>query len=582
MESRDIIKVLKQVDENTTTYNKIFINGAWGIGKSYFVSKYINENKDNFVYVSLFGKINFESIENSIAKELFKKLNGIKKKKKQLHDLVRTLKGSVSFNGFSINSPEMARKGLISEYATLFESKSLIIVFDDLERKSGNILIEDIMGMIEEFSQYNKVKLVIIGDEENMIQDDQDKWQRFKEKIIEKEYKIDSFSDDAIDNLVRQEIFNYVNHNEIENFVNDFIKCHKLKNLRTITKGINLFKEIVNNYVKYNENNEYERVNLMLLKNCMAVAIECTENFYEPKNTEKENTYQNIIDGNIESRIISHYFNSIYTNNKDVYVLPCILKIFECDINKDTINKLNLIIDNYLAIKTEEKDIFYLSESDIEKRVNEKYLNMKNNSYNFISLEKYMDDFHDIINWNEVINLGYANDELSNIFYKILLDNYYDANKNIYNNTIDKFYLRRMESKKLDELINNYNSLIKDKYLDDKFCLMENNFKSEIFNEGILEWLDFILMQDNNIIIIEKFIDLCRSNNFFIPDLSAEITDDVWGWTHKIWKIFYERMSEKYKEELNAYAETLKTNKLSTYRISKLQEYRPLVDKNEK
>ena len=38
-------------------------------------------------------------------------------------------------------------------------------------------------------------------------------------------------------------------------------------------------------------------------------------------------------------------------------------------------------------------------------------------------------------------------------------------------------------------------------------------------------------------------------------------------------------MNDEYKNELNQYVETLKTNKISSYRINALQEYRPLISK---
>ena len=174
LESSAILEILNQLD-NDNTYKKRFINGPWGIGKSYYVNKYIKEHNENFIYITLFGKTSFDSIENSVARELFKKLSSLNKKKIILHKFVKNVKASFSICGFTMNSPELSRKSLISEYSTLLESKSLIIVIDDLERKSNNILIEDIMGMIEEFSQFNKVKIVIIGDENNMIDSDRKK-----------------------------------------------------------------------------------------------------------------------------------------------------------------------------------------------------------------------------------------------------------------------------------------------------------------------------------------------------------------------------------------------------------------------
>ena len=142
MESKQIIDILSQFS-TTNTYKKVFINGAWGIGKSYYTNEYIKQNSSNIVYISLFGKNSFEMIENSIAKELMNKLNKVDKFKTKAEDFVKKLEGSISFNGFSLSTPNYNSKTLIEKFSTLLEEQDLIIIFDDLERKSANVLMED-------------------------------------------------------------------------------------------------------------------------------------------------------------------------------------------------------------------------------------------------------------------------------------------------------------------------------------------------------------------------------------------------------------------------------------------------------
>ena len=81
MESKQIKEILKQLNGNNA-YKKIFINGAWGIGKSYYTNEYIKENKESIIYISLFGKASFESILDSLSNELLKKLNKNVERKK--------------------------------------------------------------------------------------------------------------------------------------------------------------------------------------------------------------------------------------------------------------------------------------------------------------------------------------------------------------------------------------------------------------------------------------------------------------------------------------------------------------------
>lgn len=576
LESSAILEILNQLD-NDNTYKKIFINGPWGIGKSYYVNKYIKEHNENFIYITLFGKTSFDSIENSVARELFKKLSSLNKKKIILHKFVKNVKASFSICGFTINSPELSRKGLISEYSTLLESKSLIIVIDDLERKSNNILIEDIMGMIEEFSQFNKVKIVIIGDENNMIDSDRKKWNRFKEKIIEKEYKIQKFSDESIRNLVTGEICSYIEEIEVTPFINDYIKKHDIRNLRTIIKGINLFKEVINNYVEIKEN---KKVNLLVLKNCMSVAIECTEEVYKPDEKRDDNdSFKYVIDEEINSRIMNHYFNSVFSNNDDTCILNYILDIYKCEYSADLKNKLNKTIDSYLEEKKpNEKDKFYLSIDKITFKINNLYKHMKNGKYKFITLDIFINDFYEILIWNSALELNLNLDEVASVFFDIMFKNYYDVNKSIYENKIKLFGFKFKESKILSDLAIEYNDKIKTKYLSDKLLNIEKTFKNLEYDCSLLEWLDSRFIDNDKEIVQEEFIKICRNNNYLVPDLSNEIDENTWSWFLEIWELFYKRMNEEYKVEFNLYVNSLKINKLVEYRINSLQQYEPLVN----
>ena len=576
LESSAILEILNQLD-NDNTYKKIFINGPWGIGKSYYVNKYIKEHNENFIYITLFGKTSFDSIENSVARELFKKLSSLNKKKIILHKFVKNVKASFSICGFTINSPELSRKGLISEYSTLLESKSLIIVIDDLERKSNNILIEDIMGMIEEFSQFNKVKIVIIGDENNMIDSDRKKWNRFKEKIIEKEYKIQKFSDESIRNLVTSEICSYIEEIEVTPFINDYIKKHYIRNLRTIIKGINLFKEVINNYVEIKEN---KKVNLLVLKNCMSVAIECTEEVYKPDEKRDDNdSFKYVIDEEINSRIMNHYFNSVFSNNDDTCILNYILDIYKCEYSADLKNKLNKTIDSYLEEKKpNEKDKFYLSIDKITFKINNLYKHMKNGKYKFITLDIFINDFYEILIWNSALELNLNLDEVASVFFDIMFKNYYDVNKSIYENKIKLFGFKFKESKILSDLAIEYNDKIKTKYLSDKLLNIEKTFKNLEYDCSLLEWLDSRFIDNDKEIVQEEFIKICRNNNYLVPDLSNEIDENTWSWFLEIWELFYKRMNEEYKVEFNLYVNSLKINKLVEYRINSLQQYEPLVN----
>ena len=579
MESKQIKQILKQFDA-TNTYKKIFINGDWGIGKSYYTNEYISENSDNIVYISLFGKSSFGAIENAITKELMNKLNKIEKFKKKAKQIAEGIDGSISLFGVSLSTPEVNRKTLIEKFSTLLDEKELIIIIDDLERKSGNILMEDIMGMIEEFSMFEKIKIVVIGDEKNIADDDLEKWKKFKEKIIEKEYKITTFSYDSIESLVIGRLEKYINKDLLEEFISSFLLKHSTNNLRTINKGINLFLEIVNNYL--NEN-YIEKVYLCILKNCMAVAIEHTEELYKPNEDDKNShdtskSWMYSIDSDMETRILSHYFNSVFMNNKDSSILDYIIKLYSSEVNEELIKDFNSVLKNYISLD-DEKNIFYLSQEGIIEKVTETYNKLIEDKYKFTSLEKFIDDVYELMIWNKELQLDLNITAISEKFNTIMFNNYYDINKELYQNQIDRFDLKQRQSAELKGLIDSFNSSVATTYIHDKIDYITNKYKENKLDTKYLEWLKWKFIQQDKEEAIEYFIKCCRDNNYFIPKLSDEIEENEWRWTHYIWYLFHDYLCDDYKKELNDYAESLKKETLiAEYRINSLQEYRPLVE----
>lgn len=582
MESKDILKILKDF-ENNNTYKKIFINGKWGIGKSFYTNKYI-KNTQNSIYISLFGKDSIEIIQEEIAKELFKIINSKRKFFKKGKELVKKISGSISCYGISINSPEIKTKSFIEEYHSILnEEENLIIVIDDLERKSSKISIEDILGIIEQLSLCNKIKIVLIGDETRINEDDKTIWTSFKEKIIEKEYNILKFSKEAIYSLIISRLKGYINEKELNEFIENFMKKLPIDNLRTINKGVNLFLEIHNTYF----NNNFQSVNIILLKSCMAVAIEKTENLYQPKEmeeNEKDDSYKSFersLDQDMETRIERHYFNSSIIINREAFLVHYVLKIFEGNYTQSLIDEMNQLIEQFLY-NTDEKNIFYLSEDRIKETVRNKYNSILENKYNYTCLDELVDDIYNIIDWYDIFEIEYNEQELKEMFKQILFENYYNEDKELYENTIDRFSLRYENCEKLKTYVDDYNKEAEEKYYMQKMNNIEESYTKKQFEVIKLRWIENAFIQSNKEIQFKRFILKARKNNYFISDLKGEITEDEWRWNHYIWNIFFEYLPQEYKNELQNYANKLKgVNKIQDIRIAALQRNKPLVKSTE-
>ena len=342
-----------------------------------------------------------------------------------------------------------------------------------------------------------------------------------------------------------------------------------------------MFLEVVNTYLYH----EYPNINIIILKTCMAVAIETTENLFKPSEENIESndfteSFVRSLDEEMETRIERHYFNSSFMINKEATLIHYILAIYEGNCTEELINELNQVIEKYLEVE-EEKNIFYLDEGKIKNIVCNKYKMIIESQYTYTCLDEFINDIYNILDWYNVFGIKYNEEKLQKQFKLILLKNYYNSKKNLYENTIDRFELKYENCSKLKIYVDNYNKDAEERYYIEKMEAIEQSFNKKEYDIQKLKWIDSAFIQHNKDIQFERFIARARKNNYFISDISGEISEEEWTWIHYIWNIFYKYMSQDYKNELNEYVNSIKgKNKLQELRIEALQNYKPLV-KNE-
>ena len=165
-------------DEFQDIYKCILINGDWGIGKSYFLEEDYLKGKD-YVKLSLFGLNNIEEVKSEIYAQLNKFLNFIK------NGLINKLSGNNIriLGGIASISIPYFKNDIQSAIKRKCKKGDLIIVFDDLERKSTNINMEDILGIIESISTIENINIIIVANEKKITQEhDKTIFENFKEK----------------------------------------------------------------------------------------------------------------------------------------------------------------------------------------------------------------------------------------------------------------------------------------------------------------------------------------------------------------------------------------------------------------
>ena len=175
----------------------IMISGKWGCGKTHFWKDIIKDDKlkDNNIYISLYGKTTLDAIENEVFLKAYYKSIGNNENKKdiveKLSSTFSSLTGAIDqFSDIKV-SPfidflNKLDKNSKDSKAEIFMKEGLIICFDDFERKSTNVNLNDLFGFITNLSlQYGAMVVIILNDD---IFEGKDKksFTNLKEKSVNK------------------------------------------------------------------------------------------------------------------------------------------------------------------------------------------------------------------------------------------------------------------------------------------------------------------------------------------------------------------------------------------------------------
>jgi len=248
---KSVIKKFAQNDRN----DLLTIKGGWGVGKTYFWRKTIEEISLNaeighksYSYISLFGIDSFETLKNSIVANQISAL-AIGK------DI--NLSGSVLFSKikqvlkYSEKVPYVRSisGGLASELAFQLVKDSLIC-FDDLERRSDKLDIKDVLGLASYLKEQRNCKVVLILNDEKLL--NKDSFDENNEKVVDLEVNFSPLA---------EEVFEYIFDKSHPYY--DLIKFScltlNIKNIR-ILQRVERFIEDVIPYLEKIEKNVGEDV----------------------------------------------------------------------------------------------------------------------------------------------------------------------------------------------------------------------------------------------------------------------------------------------------------------------------------
>ena len=184
----------------------IMLSGKWGSGKTHFWKNKIEENlkKEKIPnnYISLYGKTSIQEIKNEMFLKIFESVDSSEleekgtKLAKNIVDLISSFIKSVHINGVKIDL-STASDSLFGHIENFLENKKLkktveylnngaIICFDDFERKSKDIDLNDLFGFMTQLTLNFDCKVVIILNDDVFEGEEKKIFSNVKEKSVSK------------------------------------------------------------------------------------------------------------------------------------------------------------------------------------------------------------------------------------------------------------------------------------------------------------------------------------------------------------------------------------------------------------
>jgi len=184
----------------------IMLSGKWGSGKTHFWKKNIEENlkKEKIPnnYISLYGKTSIQEIKNEVFLKIFEGMDIFKIDDKSVNlakntaNLIADFTKTVSVFGVNLDLSKIVDKSFekleqVREEQKEEKTKALlnsgaIICFDDFERKSKDIDLNDLFGFITNLTIEFNSKVVIILNDDVFEGEEKKIFSNVKEKSVSK------------------------------------------------------------------------------------------------------------------------------------------------------------------------------------------------------------------------------------------------------------------------------------------------------------------------------------------------------------------------------------------------------------
>ena len=379
----------------------ILITGDWGVGKSYYINKFLDKKslkKINNKWLFFFNKYKFVTINLSLfGKKTVSEINNTILSKINYQSQIYIL-GQRVFKFFNKNVPDVSEvfSTIKPTYKIAKRKRHYIFVFDDLERCFNDDILKEVLGYIENLSLNKNVGVILVAKEDKIENDE--KYREYKEKVVDQTYRIDYPSDEAIKYLLGKN-----NLLLFKNIDSDDIKIDLFKNLRTIIKITRVFDKVNEIAEAYKDEKFSDLVIKQINGRLLFLFLEKEEKHYSnryeqfQKENKKEKDSSNKIFAELSNSIETIMENDIneFTNSDHYY--NNFFKILQNWINTADYNELDKIVKmlhTQYSNRIEEINPYLLSDKNKIKYLTEVKQKLYKQESNFEELQNLIESFY--------------------------------------------------------------------------------------------------------------------------------------------------------------------------------------------
>lgn len=350
------------------------ISGAWGSGKTYFwqneiepvLKKELSKINKTAVYISLYGKESLNDVKSNVYLSASSK--GLLSKEVSTFGIEAL--SAIKNSELSVGKLVKASKDLINSYKIHQGLKNIkdggVVCFDDFERKSKNINLNDLFGFISQLASNLKCKVIIILNEEVFHSEEAKIFSQVKEKSVNKFFYFEPTIEELFESIYQNDKYRPLDEYK-QNIINAIKETEEL-NARIYMQVLDNILEWL--LVKKNINSKIVRVITLATFNFVLNHIILDyQKIYYREETNAQLMY------NITSLDYADYFKAFWTFDK---------KLFK---NKSLRKEANKLSDNKIIYKLKKMVTTRQGTTEIDKKEHLDFI--KRNKNKIKALWKY-------------------------------------------------------------------------------------------------------------------------------------------------------------------------------------------------